>query len=97
MMTTTPSMTSFENEHLRRCDYCCDDSTLCEFYSFGGDTARGAVEINQRIKDLLLYAHAVGKSANFALLFCRGRHEIVSKCVPHVQHTYFLPCDQSNS
>ena len=29
------------------------------------------------------------KCGNFKLLFCRGRHGIVVKCVPHVQHAYF--------
>ena len=26
------------------------------------------------------------KYGNFTLLFCRGRHGVVLKCVPHVQH-----------
>ena len=33
----------------------------------------------------------------FTLLFCRGPRGIILKCVPHVQHPYFLPFDQSNS
>ena len=37
------------------------------------------------------------KCGNFTLLFWRGRHGIILKCVPHVQHAYFLPLDQLNS
>ena len=33
--------------------------------------------------------HQKRKCVNFALLFCRGRHGIVRKCVLHVQHVYF--------
>ena len=32
-----------------------------------------------------------------SLLFCRGRHEIVLKCVPHVQHTYISLFQEWNS
>ena len=41
--------------------------------------------------------HQNGQCGNFTLLFCRGRHELVHKCVPHVQHAYFSSLDQSNS
>ena len=37
------------------------------------------------------------KWGNFALLFCRGWHALVHKCVLHVQHAYFHSLDQSNS
>ena len=54
----------------------------------------------KRMKDLLLNAQVVVKTTkcgNFALLFCRLRHGIVLECVPHVQHAYCPPFDQSNS
>ena len=41
--------------------------------------------------------HQNGKYGNFTLLFCRGRHGLVLKCVSHVQHDYFSSLDQSNS
>ena len=31
-----------------------------------------------------------------SLLFCRGRHRLVHKSVPHVQHDYFSSFNQSN-
>ena len=37
--------------------------------------------------DLLLYQNR--KCGSFMLLFCRGRHGTILKCVPHVQHAYF--------
>ena len=37
------------------------------------------------------------KGGNFMLLFCRGRHGLVHKSVPHVQHDYFSTLGQSNS
>ena len=33
--------------------------------------------------------HQNGEHRNFTLLFCRGWHGLVHKCVPHVQHAYF--------
>ena len=54
----------------------------------------------QRIKEFQLYAYVAGrqnhKCANFTLLFCRGRHGIILKCVAHVQYVYILPFDQLN-
>ena len=35
--------------------------------------------------------------AKTLLLFSRGRHGLVHKCVPHVQHACFSSLDQSNS
>ena len=31
---------------------------------------------------------------DFTLLFCRGRHGVILKCVPHVQHAYFSSANQ---
>lgn len=49
----------------------------------------------QRMKYLLLHAHAPAKTANVVISRCcfEGRHEIVKKCV---QHVYFSQFDQSN-
>lgn len=49
----------------------------------------------QRMKYLLLHAHAPAKTANVVISRCcfEGRHEIVQKCV---QHAYFSQFDQSN-
>ena len=43
-------------------------------------------------KDLVLFSKSCyqsSKCGNFKLLFCKGRHGIVVKCMPHVQHAYF--------
>ena len=42
----------------------------------------------------LLYFPSLLFVGNFTLLFCRGRHEIVQKCVSHIQHTYLSSLDQ---
>lgn len=49
----------------------------------------------QRMKYLLLHAHAPAKTANVVISRCcfEGRHEIVQICV---QHAYFSQFDQSN-
>ena len=55
----------------------------------------GLSAVNVNSENLRLYAqvcHQNGKCGNFRLLFCRGRHGLVRKCVPHVQHDYFLLC-----
>ena len=40
--------------------------------------------------------HQNGKYINFTLLFCRGRHGVLHKWIPHGKHAYFSS-DQSNS
>ena len=58
----------------------------------------GLSAVNVNSENLRLYAqvcHQNGKCGNFRLLLCRvcrGRHGLVRKCVPHVQHDYFLLC-----
>ena len=52
---------------------------------------------NYRFVVLCSSCHQNCKSGNFKLLFCRGWHGLVHKCVPHVRHDYFHSLDQSNS
>ena len=51
---------------------------------------------NSRFVVLCWSCHQNCKLGSFTLLFCRGWHGLVHKCVPHVQHAYFHSLDQSN-
>ena len=48
------------------------------------------------MKDLLLCVLVVAKTFNLKVSFSRIRQRIVLKCVPHVQHDYFLSSNQSD-
>ena len=47
--------------------------------------------------NILLRCRQNRKCGNFKSLLCGGRHRIVLKSAPHVQHAYFSSFDQSNS
>ena len=48
------------------------------------------------MKDLLLCFHVLVKFGNFTMSFGRLRQRIPLKSVPHVQHDYFSPFNQSD-
>ena len=97
MTTATPRKTSFENQHLRSCDYFAIipssfNSTMLVKNATTRQKGEPFKQI-QRIKKLQLHpivCRQNRKCGNFTFLFCRGRHEVILKCVPHVQHTYFF-------
>ena len=101
MTMTTPKKTSFENQHLQSCDYFVIIPFSLNFTTLVKQATTGPQGVIQRIKELLLKAcwcyRQNHKCGNLTLLFCRARHQIIVKSVPHVQHAYFLPFDQSNS
>ena len=95
MTTATTRKRSLENKNLPSRDYStitpsCLHSTMWWKYT---TTRLVCAPLNyiRRIKDLLLLCSSCQnrKCGNFTLLFCRGQHGIVLKCVPHVQHAYF--------
>ena len=57
------------------------------------------IQYKKDLKTYSLYSscHHNLKLGNFKLLFFRGLHEIVQKCLPHVQHAYLFLLDESNS
>ena len=82
----------------------CDCPILFAFYNIGkvsyNWTSVRAVELNTenpRFTVVSSSCHENGKCGNFTLLFWRGRHGLVYKLVPHVQHASFSSLDQSNS
>ena len=81
----------------------CDCLILFAFYNVGklnyNWTGVRAVELNTEnsiFSVVCSTCHQNGKCGNFTLLFCRGRHGLGHKCVPHVQHAYFSSLGQSN-
>ena len=74
---------------------------LFAFYNVGEERYNWlgvrAVKLNTKnYKDLHAYVVIkTEKCGNFTLLFCRGRHGLVHKCVPHVQHACFSTPEQS--
>ena len=104
MATARPRKTSFENQKMWSCDYFAiippslNFAVLVKYAKTEPQVA--PFKKMERIQRILLFLCLLGrqnrKCGNFTLLFCRGRHGIISKCVPHVQHAYIL-LDQSNS
>ena len=100
MMTGPAKKTPLENKHLRFCDYPIlfafnnVNEEACNFISLS------AVKVNTqnlRLTVVCSSIHENGKCGNLTLLFCRVRHGLIHKSVPHVQHDYFPSLDQSNS
>ena len=95
---------SFENQQLLTSDYIAiipsslNFTVLVEHATTG---PQGALfKQMERIKELLFYAYVLVNTANVVISRCcfvEDRTDIILKRVPHVQHAYFLPPDQSNS
>ena len=98
-MTKPARKTSLENKHLHICDYFAIIPSCSHFTMLTKNPAisLSAVKINTQNLKLTVVCSSVhqnGKCGNFTLLFCRGRHGVVHKSVPH---DYFSTLDQSNS
>ena len=72
----------------------CDCPILFAFYNVGKGsynwTGVCAVELNTENSRFTVESsscHQNGRCGHFTLLFCRGRHGLVHKRVPHVQRT----------
>ena len=75
MTASTPKKTSFENRHLRSCEYFAIiqsslNSIMLMKYAKTGPQGSLFKQI-QRIKELVLYAHFVVETANVAISCCR--------------------------
>ena len=65
---------------------------LAKYDSTIGLQSRSAVEVYKENWVDVVYSSCRHnrKCGNFMLLFCRGQHGLVRKCVLHVQHAYFF-------
>lgn len=65
-----------------------------EHYNWIGLHTVKSITENWRFAVVCSSCHQNGKRGNLTVLFCRGQHGIVHKCVSHLQHPYFSSLEQ---